>query len=378
MRDVRLSGRGARLLAGAVLLLTAGVWADLPVLRVAAAGGLGAVLAAVLVVLRPVRVSVERDVHPREVERGHPALARLVVTNRGRRRTAGFTASDRIGAAERTTVLVPPLRPGASVPRTYELPTARRGEVAVGPLQIGRADPLGLAHRTVATGVTLTLWVLPRVHRVRRAGAGADRGHGTAPTVSPFRGTTDFRSLREYVVGDEPRHVHWKSTARTGQLMVREFTDPQRPSLVVLLDNRAAVLAADLFEEAVEVAASLAAAARADGHDVTLAAVGIPPVGPAAGDRRADRWLCTVSQTDTAGPLEAALAQAPVTAEAVVLTGNGDPAALAGLRARFPRLTVVGFAAATVPTGSAGVAVVSTAAEALAALRAVATTAGAR
>ncbi len=72
-----------------------------------------------------------------------------------------------------------------------------------------------------------------------------------------MRGSMDLRALREYVVGDELRHLHWKATARTGQLMVSEYVDPAQPWCVVLLDTRVDVLVPDAFEEAVEVAASI-------------------------------------------------------------------------------------------------------------------------
>ena len=337
---MRLTGRGLRVLAGAALLLAAGVWADLPLLRVVAAGAAGALLAAVLVLARPVHVTIRRDVHPEEVERGRPALARLVVGNPGRRATAAFDAHDRVGADERTAVRVPPLRPGESVPRTYELPTSRRGRLTVGPLRIRRTDPLGLAARTASAGAAGTLWVRPRTHPVRLYGRGSGRGHGTVPAATPFRGAVDFRSLREYVVGDEPRHVHWKSTARTGQLMVREFTDPRRARLVVVLDDRPGVLTPELFEEAVEVAASLSAAARAAGHDVRLVAAG---AGPAAD---LTSWLCTVTQAESTGTPAAALSRESPGADVVVLTGGtgGDLAALSALRRRFTRLAVIDFA----------------------------------
>lgn len=356
---MRLTGRGARVLAAAVLLLAAGVWADLPLARMLAAGGLGALLAAVLTVVRPVRVGVRRDIHPEEVERGQPALARLVVRNDGRRRPGAFEASDRVGDGVRVAVRIPALRGGESVPRTYDLPTERRGRFAVGPLEIRHTDHFGLISRTVTAGATRTLLVRPRVHPVRVYGRGGGRGHGAAPASTPFRGTVDFRSLREYVVGDEPRHVHWKSTARTGQLMVREFTDPHRPRLVVVLDDRAGVLTPAMFEEAVEVAASLCAAARAAGHDVRLSAPGAAAADSAddASGRELSAWLCAVRQTDPTGTPAAVVTREPAGADVVVLTGSAGPGAgdlggLAVARRRCARLVVVDFAAR--PAGSPG------------------------
>ena len=72
-------------------------------------------------------------------------------------------------------------------------------------------------------------------------------------------GTIAFQGLRPYVVGDDLRMVHWRTTARTGTLMVKKHVDTNRPQVVVLLDDRAGSYPANRwFEEAVEVAASLA------------------------------------------------------------------------------------------------------------------------
>jgi hypothetical protein len=76
--------------------------------------------------------------------------------------------------------------------------------------------------------------------------------------------------LREYVAGDELRHVHWRASAKAGQLLVREYVDPVQAQCTVVLDTRASALDADAFEEAVEVAASVVWAAAAAGHRTTL------------------------------------------------------------------------------------------------------------
>ena len=71
--------------------------------------------------------------------------------------------------------------------------------------------------------------------------------------------------------GDELRHLHWKATARTGQLMVREYVDPAQPWCVVVLDTRHDVLDAEAFEAAVEIVASVLWAAAEQDRPVRLA-----------------------------------------------------------------------------------------------------------
>src|SRR4029450_8403489 len=85
-------------------------------------------------------------------------------------------------------------------------------------------------------------------------------------------GSITFAALREYVVGDDLRHVHWRTSARVGELMVREHVDTSLPRVVLLLDDRAGahIVGAEgeaTFESVCEAAASvLVAAFREDIH----------------------------------------------------------------------------------------------------------------
>ena len=87
-------------------------------------------------------------------------------------------------------------------------------------------------------GGTATVWVHPRIHLLRAVPAGMARSLDGRIDKVPH-GTITFDSLREYVVGDELRRVHWRSSAKVGELMVREQLDTSEPTIVVLLDDRA-------------------------------------------------------------------------------------------------------------------------------------------
>jgi uncharacterized protein (DUF58 family) len=76
--------------------------------------------------------------------------------------------------------------------------------------------------------------------------------------------------MREYVPGDDPRMIHWPTTARTGTLMVREHVEVRRPEFTIVLDTADAAGTPDDFEESVDVAASLAVHAIAAGLDVVV------------------------------------------------------------------------------------------------------------
>jgi uncharacterized protein (DUF58 family) len=235
-------------------------------------GGFAA--AAVVIALVPgltrLRPAVDRTVRPSRLQRGESATARLVVRNDGGQRQPAFTARDLVGGEVRE-IAVPALAAGDTSDHLYEIPALRRGRIDVGPLTVERSDLLGLARSRTDIGNVESLWVYPRRHVVRVAGGGRLRHHheGIVPD-QPLRGSTDVRSLREYQPGDELRHVHWRASAKTGQLVVREYVDPVQPHCTVVLDNRLTALTADAFEEAVEVATSVLWSAIGEGHRIML------------------------------------------------------------------------------------------------------------
>ena len=148
------------------------------------------------------------------------------------------------------------------------VPTRRRGPVSLGPWTLERVDPWGLMRRRVGELEGVALLVVPRVRQVSLAAlpsALADFG-GSAEM-----GTTTFATLREYVIGDELRHVHWRSSAKTGKLMMRQYVDITRPRItLVLVAEERAYTSAEEFEEAVDFTASLAAVASSSGLDVEV------------------------------------------------------------------------------------------------------------
>lgn len=302
---MRLTARGVAVLLSAASLLVAGVWLGLPLLRALAGVGLGVLVVAVVPRLGRLRPTVSRELHPVRVQRGTPAVAALTVVNGTDRRLPAFLARDRIGD-DVHEVAVRALPPGASSRQVYDLPTGRRGCVTVGPLVVERSDLLGLAATRAEIGEPAQLWVYPARHAVRLVSAGRSRHHheGEPPPI-PVPGSMDLRSLREYVVGDELRHLHWKATARTGQLMVREYVDPAQPWCVVLLDDRATALTSEAFEEAVEVAASILwESCEQDRPSRLCTASGtvVDTAGGAAGVRELLDRLCLLEQTAAAGP----------------------------------------------------------------------------
>ncbi|MFI9590327.1 DUF58 domain-containing protein [Nonomuraea sp. NPDC052265] len=252
-------------LAGSAALYAAGFAFGYPEPVVLATGGVLALAAALAWTAPAPDLEVRREVTPLKVPRGEAAVAVLNVVNRGRRGLSGLRVQDRVGASEHLIGL-PRLPRNAARTVSYPLPTDVRGEIPVGPLLLVRADPFGLTRRVRRYGDAVTLLVRPRTVPLSVPPSGkAHHVEGPTSDNAPS-GTVTFHTLREYVVGDDLRHVHWRSSARTGTLMVRQLIDAGLPTTTVVLDTR------DLTELAVEVAASVAVAAARAGFPVRVLA----------------------------------------------------------------------------------------------------------
>ncbi len=228
----------------------------------AAAVVLLVVLGVAYVRLRPPRLEVARRVHPRSAQVGSAARIDLEVRNAGSRRSGLVTLDDAVSGTRGASVLVPPLRPGRTLDSSYSLPTQRRGVLRIGPLLLTCTDPFELASATSQAAGTVEVTVFPHVDRVEPTvlTTGNDPLAGSEhPDVVGRRGD-DFYALRPYVVGDDLRRVHWRSTARHDDLMIRQEEIPWQGRVTVLLDNRPRRCSPEVFERMVSAAASVVAA----------------------------------------------------------------------------------------------------------------------
>ncbi|MFG1993786.1 DUF58 domain-containing protein [Actinoplanes sp. NPDC048988] len=264
-RRTGVTGRGAGLVVAGAGLIAVGFRYGYPDLALLGAAAVVALVCAVGFALWRPRLGVERVADPDRVARGEPARMTLTVRNTSRMRAANLVASDRCGGGAVPVPLLR-LRPGRDTTVDYAVPTSRRGVVPVGPLRVTRGDPLALVTLSRTYGEIAHVWVHPRIHLLRAVPAGMARSLDGRIDKVP-QGTITFDTLREYVIGDEMRRVHWRSSAKVGQLMVREQLDTSEPTIVVLLDDRAVAHpevrdgVAESFEAACEAAASIVAAA---------------------------------------------------------------------------------------------------------------------
>jgi len=265
--------RGAGLVVGAALLFAVGTSVQAGWLLVLSACLLGAVAAGSALPGRMTRgIDVERR-SPGEAFQGDDVRVSLVLTNRTRGVRLSVDVLDE--HLEPTRAFVPRLAPRERVVVETARTAARRGVHQASAVVLSSAAPFGVADRRRRIAVASSTVVFPRLvaldglpflesaptperalHAVPRRGAGPE-----------------YLGIREYRTGDSMRHVHWPSTARHGELMVRELEREQTRRLAVVID---AVADADVpsgptpLDVACSVAASVAFAARGAGQGVRL------------------------------------------------------------------------------------------------------------
>lgn len=276
--------------------------------------------------LRP-RLEVQRDLVPSLVCEGEPARATLTVRNVGARTSSALTAVEQLTSGQ-LTVDVPRLAPGSEHRVGYRVPALRRGRHSIGPLMVGRTDPLHLLSAGHAEAESMTITVHPRLHQIPPLPAARAKDNDGPSVGHGARGGVAFHSLREYRPGDPPQLIHWRTTARLGTLMVRSLVTPTEPRLWVVLDTRpSAFQDVEAFEDAVRIAASLCIAACDTGHPLTVSCgIGsIPapiPHGP-AGRRKVLELLAVVERAPgSSEPAPAVLASAEDNASVAVVTGR--------------------------------------------------------
>jgi uncharacterized protein (DUF58 family) len=213
----------------------------------------------------------------RRVVVGEFARGHIEVGNPRRRRTLGVRIEIPVGPGL-AELAVPGLRAGTTFEHDFAIPTVRRGIVPVGPVRTVRADPIGLVRRELLWTESAELVVHPRTIGVPSTSTGLIRDLEGTPTRDLTSSDVAFHALREYQNGDERRYIHWKSTAKTGTFMVRQFEQTRRSHLVVALTLATGDYASEEeFELAVSVAGSLGTRAIRDGRTVSVVVSTVTP-----------------------------------------------------------------------------------------------------
>jgi uncharacterized protein (DUF58 family) len=192
---------------------------------------------------------------------------------------------------------LPILKAGETQAVRSENRFSRRGIFLLGRITISTSFPFGLFRKTRTVTVEAELVVWPRTDRpVRTVSPGGGRdASGSAPALGPAGPRGEYRGLRGYRSGDDPRDIHWRTTARTGSPVVREYEQNLAETVWVCLDTRGEP--GDAAEAAVETAAALAARAFKSGNRFGFAGGG-RVVEPGHGPGQLERVLDTLARVE--------------------------------------------------------------------------------
>ena len=272
-------------------------------------------------------LDVSRSVAPARLHVGSTSVITLLLENRRMLPTPVAQVTDEVGGEPRADAHVPPLGRNKVTRASYRVLAEQRGRIPLGPMRTRVTDPFALATTVRSSAPDTSVLVLPRYDRIapppQPSGA-----VGVRPDRAPGRigqHGEEFSSLRSYVQGDDLRKVHWPSTARVDELVVRTEHVPEHGDSLVVLDVRSLFAAPDTFERMVSAATSVLMACFERGDRLRLkTTVGTDMTADdRSGFDRILDFLALVEQvrTDTA---EIASDRGRSTESAVLVIGSSD------------------------------------------------------
>ncbi|MBK0417599.1 DUF58 domain-containing protein [Leucobacter sp. CSA1] len=219
-----------------------------------------------------IRIRLDR----KQVVAGGEVDVRIGVGNASSRPALPALAELPVGDALRE-LTIPLIGPNRATELPLSIPARTRGVIPVGPLTVARRDPLNLLRREVTWRDRHLVHVHPVTAPLPPSSAGLVRDLEGAASRRLTDSDLSFHAVREYAPGDALRHVHWKSTAKTGTLMVRQYEESQTARVAVLFDARPEEYASDEeFELGVSAAASISVQAVREGRGRYVASAWAP------------------------------------------------------------------------------------------------------
>lgn len=237
-----LTLRGRCLFAGGVTAGLAGlILQERDLLRVAVLLIAVPMIAVAFAARTRFRLTCARRVEPARVAAGDRSRVVLRIENISRLPTGLLLIEDTIPylLGGRPRVVLDRLAPRRPLDVGYHVSGELRGRYRIGPLTVRLMDPFGLCELPRSFTTTDTLVVTPRIQdlpAVALSGEWGGAGHSTSRSVATH-GDDDV-ATREYRHGDDLRRIHWRTTARRGELTVRREEQPWQSRGVVLVDTR--------------------------------------------------------------------------------------------------------------------------------------------
>jgi uncharacterized protein (DUF58 family) len=217
------------------------------------------IVAVLLVSIQRPNIEIGRLVQPAEPEAGQTLHIGLSLHTNSR--VPACDVYEFVEDGGKVHIALAPLPSGQVARANYQIATHHRGNLILGPSIVEFSDPLGLSRRSKPLGQTTEVTVLPQSvtidlpHPVTSNGDLVDfirRAIRRQPTSS------EFKSIREYSTGDDPRRINWKVSAKREDLVVNEYENELELDLQIILDTGTQSYSPEGFERAVSVAASFA------------------------------------------------------------------------------------------------------------------------
>jgi len=278
------SGRGVIVFAAGIGLWLAARIAGSPTLHMVAVGVVALPFAAALFARwNHQRLRIRRHLSDARVAPGRRVSVEIEVENDSWTSTSFLLLEDRMPAAlgRPARLVVGGIPPRGKQQASYSLVAHSRGRYALGPLTVDVSDPFALTRMRLEFAARDDLVVTPEVETLEGGPAspfGVASGLSLAKHV--FRTGDEFYTMRPYHEGDDLRRIHWRSVARTGELMIRQDESTRRATSVLFLDTRESALGrihSPAFEKAVSVAASVGVLLARHGFSLRLATTQVPP-----------------------------------------------------------------------------------------------------
>ena len=271
-----ITGLGWTMISLAAVAWVAGKWFGWDEAGIVAVFCLVALSAAALFTIGGTDVAVSLTLSPARVLVGQSAMASFEITNQSNRRQSAIAVRLQVGP-DSVRYRVPVLAPGENFEDWVTIPTHRRGVVKVGPILTYRDDPWGMISREVVWTQVEDLFIHPDTASIDEIGTGLLRDLEGQTTTDVSTSDLAFHTLREYIPGDDQRHIHWKSTARLSRaageerFMVRQFLDTRKTHIAIVSDLDVASYCNEAeFELSLSCAASIAVRALVDEMDLTI------------------------------------------------------------------------------------------------------------
>ena len=270
------------------------------------------------------KLALVRTVTPQLVTAGQQARVSLTLTNEGRTPSGDLLLEDHVPyvLGTRPRFVLEGIGQGWRRHVTYQVRSDVRGQFDIGPMSVRVSDPFGLVELGRAFRTTVPLTVTPRTVPLPQIPiGGAWTGSGDNRPRAFAIGSAEDVTVREYRRGDDLRRVHWRSSARVGELMVRREEQPWQSRATLFLDNRVRAHRgqgiASSLEAAVSAVASIAVHLSQRGFAVRLVT--------AAGEDPNSAWHVRDTGMNTAPLLEALAVVQPLPRHQIATDWLAEP-----------------------------------------------------